>query len=177
MIEYKCVLPEPILNIAVKEGNETKFKTIDTLYFKEPSLSKLRCDFRHTREAFKRMSLALQDVLPKEAVEKKDKQENKQESKIETYEEVKARGFSYIEFIEYLKNPEFAEDLYNSFKIYLRKGSCYLTPQMEEENIVTATIVEELEEINLDTILALYIGFFLDYFILKYPQIKKKNGQ
>lgn len=179
MTQYICKLPIPLKQEQVKFGGEWQHKDIDTLYFKEPSVAKLQCDFRYTRSAYKAIQNAIE--RPNKNTEEGKKTQKKESAEEDDflknigsdYEKASKRGYQMLELID-SADIELQDNFFRAFEVFLTKGSCFTTPQMENDNCIKQTTIELLEYANREEIFAMYIGFFLDFFILKNPEKMKK---
>lgn len=177
MTQYICKLPTPIKAMQVQEGGQNKFIDVDTLFFKEPSVGKLKCDFRYTRNAFKKAyKQAMQEL--RESLQ--GHQENTTKKEIEnvddviTEEKALMRGYEVLESLDSLDVDLYQIPLENAFKTFLTKGSCYKMAGMEEVNKLTMDDIEAISDDNFEVIFAMYLGYFLDFFILRNPVQMKK---
>ena len=173
-MEYTCTLPTP-LKAQVKVNGTYQHQDIDILYFKEPSISQLKCDFRYTRNAFKKLQQSMSAAI-KEAQDnqKKEEVEEKVEEKVLTEQEALKRGYPLLEMIDNADVDTYQKPLEEAFKVYLTKGSCFLSPSMDAENKLTKTHIDTLDYDNFQAIFAVYLGFFLHFFILKNPEKMKE---
>lgn len=176
-MEYTCTLPMP-LKAQVKVNGTYQHQDINILYFKEPSISQLKCDFRYTRNAFKKlqqsMSAEIKQAQDNQKEEVEEEAEEKAGEKVLTEQEALKRGYPLLEMIDNADVDIYQKPLEEAFKVYLTKGSCFLAPSMDAENKLTKTHIDTLDYDNFQAIFAVYLGFFLYFFILKNPEKMKE---
>lgn len=171
-MEYICKLPVPI-----------KFDTeIDALYFKEPSISQLRGDFKPVRGAFKKVMFSTTNLLPSKQNEKESEEKSKKENR--TYEEIQDEGYQVLEFIEVV-GGEIEANFISEFKKFIVKRVCFKSSSLELDTIFTKADLDmlfvkdsngEMPYIeNFDEIFAMYLGYFLPFFSSMRPDKIKKN--
>lgn len=165
--DYICNLPEPIVIHQKVNGSFENIK-VERLYFKEPSINELRCSFAPVRNAFKQVQASITQ-FQREAQKEQDKNgENPLKHENRTKEEARKLGYQMLEFIdggdcEKLKNFQ------NEFKKYLVKGCCFTAPSLEKDTQLR--MVETINDEVLEEILAMYLGYFLVFFMLRNPNV------
>lgn len=168
--DYICNLPKPII---IQEKRNGSFQNIEveTLYFKEPSINELRSSFAPVRNAFKQLQQSITQQQRDTQKEQDKDGENPLKHQNRTQEEARKLGYQMLEFID-SGDGEKLKNFQNAFKVYLVKGCCFTAPSLEKDTQLT--MAETISDEALEEILAMYLGYFLVFFILRNPQVMEK---
>lgn len=168
--EYICNLPTA-LKLHIKVGDIYEHAEIKTLYFKEPSINELRCSFAPVRNAFKQLQQSITQQQTEAQKEQDKNGENPLKHQNRTKEEARKLGYQMLEFIDG-GDGEKLKNFQNEFKKYLVKGCCFTAPSLEKDTQLT--MVETINDEVLEEILAMYLGYFLVFFILRNPKVMEE---